>query len=653
MQQPNQEKLLKDQVDTIYSNAVSANLTLFLAAIVFILLFHDSNINQVWLFSWSCALSFMAMIRLLTRQLRIKYPELYSDAAWSNIYTFHTCILGCIWASSSFFAIQANDLFEVGVIYIVVFSVITAAVPVLSASPKAFYGYIAPPAFVLSVIPFFAEIIPLFLSLSTVLITIFSISTSKILRNRIDQVFSLQYENEDLEHEILERQVTEESLRHLAHHDVLTNLPNRLLLDKRLKQAIANKQISDDSKLAVLYIDLDNFKNINDGLGHVIGDKLLQEVSLRLIEGVRLEDTIARVGGDEFIMILDNVSDVEGISDFTQKIMSIINTPIHIDNNDLHISSSIGISIYPDDGKTPEELMKYADAAMFKAKKSGRHNFQFYTKDLTASALEKIKIQNELIIALQEDQFEVFYQIQISLLTRKIIGVEALVRWNHPIQGILAPAMFLDHAKESGLLASIGTIVLRKSCEQMALWKSDNIDIGRVAVNIAGVQIQSLELANTVNNLCHSTGCKPEWLELEVTEDFIMQESGKSIETLNKLRGLGIQLAIDDFGTGYSSLSYLKKLPINKLKIDRSFIRDIETDPDDAAIVKSIVALGKALNLKVLAEGVEDKHQEDFLINEGCDIAQGYYYSKPVEASQITALYNHFNNASIIDAKRN
>jgi len=638
------DKLLQDCVDTIYSNALSANLTMMLAASLFIAVFKDSNVNQTWLYSWSLALIAMASSRLLTRRYREHHPDAYTDKVWSNIYTFQTGIIGCIWAASSFIAVQAETLFEVGVVYIALFMAISAAIPVLSALPKAFYAYIVPSAFTLSIIPFFVDIIPLFLSPSSIAVTMFSILNSNALRKRILQVYSLQHENKDLEHEILERQRTENDLQHLAHHDTLTNLPNRLMLDKQLKKAIATTRSSDSNKLALLFIDLDNFKNINDGLGHVTGDKLLQEISMRLIDAVRFEDTVARVGGDEFIMVIENVESTESISNFTQKIMNVINTPVHIDNNNLHISSSIGISIYPDHGNTPDELLKNADAAMFKAKRSGRHNFQFYTKDLTESVLQKLKVQDELIIALAENQLEVYYQIQISLNTKKIIGAEALVRWNHPLRGLLPPAEFVPVASESGLLAELGTIVLRKACEQIAQWKKENIEIGRVAVNIAGVQLQSLELANTVNNLCKSTGCKPEWLELEITEDFIMQESGKSIEMLHRLRNLGIQLAIDDFGTGYSSLSYLKKLPVTKLKIDRSFIRDIETDADDAAIVKSIIALGKALNLKILAEGIENQHQEDFLIDEGCDSAQGYYYSKPIPASEIKQLFNRYNN---------
>jgi len=640
MDQPDQSKLLHDRVDTLYSNAFSANISVIVIAVLFLIVLRDSSVNQSWLLFWAASMSIVAIIRLVVWNTRKEKPDSRGEESWSNLYIWLTGALGCLWAISSFIVLQTESLFEIGLVYIVLFGVISAAIPVLSSMPLAFYAYIVPSTVTLGAIPWFDDHVPYFLSFAVMMFVGVSISTGRNLHRRIIQVFSLQYEKEDLEHEIRERQRAEKSLKFLAHHDVLTNLPNRLLLGARLKHAMENASRTRKSKVAVLCIDLDNFKYINDSLGHVIGDKLLQEVGSRMQDSIRNGDTLARLGGDEFIVVVEQLYNKNDISDFAQKMVDVINAPITIQGNDLRTSASIGIAVYPEDGDTPDELLKNSDAAMYKAKDSGRNNYQYYTEDLTASALGKIKLKNELIIAIENDQLEVFYQIQVCLTKREVVGVEALVRWRHPEQGILPPAVFFPIAEESGQMIKLGEIVLRKACTQMAKWKRDGIDVGKVAVNIAGVQVQSEELASTVEHICYTTGCKPEWLELEVTEDFFMKGTGQSIEMLQRLRDRGITIAIDDFGTGYSSLSYLKKLPVTKLKIDQSFIRDISTDPDDAAIVRAVIALAKSLNLDVVAEGIEHKHQEEFLLNEGCDTVQGFYYGKPVEASEIEALFN-------------
>ena len=444
--------------------------------------------------------------------------------------------------------------------------------------------------------------------------------------------------NEILIDEINERRRIEHNLKHLAHHDVLTNLPNRLLLDARLSHAIERAK-RENLQVAVLFIDLDHFKTVNDSLGHEVGDKLLISVSNRLTNCIREDDTVARLGGDEFVVIIEQVHDIDDLGPLLKKIMNVTSGIIPISDHEISISASIGISIYPDDGKTPEQLMRNADSAMYHVKDNGRHKYHFYTKELTATAYNRVILETDLKRAIKQGQIVVYYQPQISLISKEITGVEALVRWQHPDLGLLPPNQFLFIAEQAGLLNDIGEAVLKTACKQMVKWKKMGMPINTIAVNIAGSQIHNTDLVQIVSDTLKETGCNKKWLELEITEDFIIKKSRQAIITLQKLRDLGISLAIDDFGTGYSSLSYLKQLPINKLKIDRSFVKDIDHATEDAALVQAIIAMGKSLNLKLIAEGVENGSHEIFLSAHGCDYAQGYYYSKPVPAEEIEKLF--------------
>jgi diguanylate cyclase (GGDEF)-like protein len=465
------------------------------------------------------------------------------------------------------------------------------------------------------------------------------INNQQRLEDTVEQrTKELSETNETLIDEINERRRIESNLKHIAHHDSLTNLPNRLLLDARLNHAIERAKRS-DLLVAVMFIDLDHFKTINDSLGHDVGDQLLISVSNRLSHCVREGDTVARLGGDEFIIIIEQVHDIGDLDALLKKIMKTTSQTITIDSHELSTSASIGISIYPDDGSNAEQLMRNADAAMYHVKENGRHQYHFYTRDLTAAAYDHVILETDLKRAIAAGQILVYYQPQVSLKSKKIIGAEALVRWKHPDLGILPPKQFLHIAEKSGLMKDIGEHVLTTACQQIVKWKQQQLPIETVSVNIAGEQIHRGNLVEKVKRILQRTNCKTDWLELEITEDFIIKKTKQAISTLQKLRDLEISLAIDDFGTGYSSLSYLKQLPINTLKIDRSFVSDISNDMEDASLVQAIIAMSKSLNLKTIAEGVENNSHEIFLAAHGCDYAQGYYYSKPVTAEEIEKIY--------------
>ncbi|MCZ6666063.1 MAG: EAL domain-containing protein [Gammaproteobacteria bacterium] len=418
-------------------------------------------------------------------------------------------------------------------------------------------------------------------------------------------------------------------LEELAHHDPLTGLPNRLYLAVRLELALERAKRRSSSG-ALLFLDLDHFKNINDSLGHYAGDELLIQAAARLRQCVRLEDTVARIGGDEFTLLLEDITSLLHATRVAEKILSAFDEPFEIEGRELHVTPSIGISIYPRDGESIDVLLRNADAAMYKAKGRGRNAFAVYTEAMTSEALERMQLEQNLHKALQRDQFVLYYQPQINMLTGELIGAEALIRWEHPEKGLIPPYRFIPMAEESGLIVPIGEWVLNEACRQAKSWLEAGLPLKRIAVNIAGPQISRGDLLKTCEKALDATGLPPEHLELEVTEGFIMREADAAIETLEGLRDLGVSLSVDDFGTGYSSLAYLKRLPINKIKIDRSFVRDIPDDSDDMAITRAVIALGDSLRLEVIAEGVETEAQRAFLIGEGCVKGQGYLFAKPL-----------------------
>jgi diguanylate cyclase (GGDEF)-like protein/PAS domain S-box-containing protein len=436
---------------------------------------------------------------------------------------------------------------------------------------------------------------------------------------------------------------TQERFQHLAHHDPLTGLPNRLLFHARLEHALERAR-REGIQVAVMYIDLDNFKSVNDSLGHPVGDQLLQEVAKRISGRLREQDTVARVAGDEFNVILEQVESPEDAVVVAGKLLSAFDAPIMLDSHELHITLSIGIACFPDDGADVISLVKNADAAMFRSKQNGRSRYSLYTSELTQKASERLQIENDLRRALKQEEFVLYYQPQYLVSSGEMVGAEALVRWEHPDQGLIPPNKFIPIAESSGLIVALGEWVLRTACSQMRQWRESGFGLGRIGVNVAGQQIQHGEMVSTVKQALSDTGLDPELLELEITENFIMGQTDESINVLHELRSLGICLAIDDFGTGYSSLSYLKRLPIDRLKVDRSFISDIPMDMNDVAITKAVLAMASSLELEVVAEGVETREQLEFLRHEGCDEAQGFYYSRPVSADDFAALLLQHQN---------
>lgn len=430
----------------------------------------------------------------------------------------------------------------------------------------------------------------------------------------------------------LEKQ--QEILCYQAHYDVLTHLPNRVLLQDRLIQAI-HKAKRSKSEFALLFIDLDQFKQINDTLGHQVGDEVLKIFVSRLKNSIREDDTLARIGGDEFTIILENLKSLEDASTLAQKIIEHAKQPIDIAGHLLYVSSSMGISIYPKDSTEMQDLLKYSDSAMYKAKEEGRNNFQFYSPEMTQIAMNKVLMQNDLRSAIKNEEFVVYYQPQIDISSEKetLVGLEALVRWEHPQLGQIPPFQFIPMAEETGMIVELDKLVMKMAITQVAAWYDEGLNPGVLSLNLAMKQLHQDDFIPTIKKIIENSGCREKkHLSFEITEGDLMINPESSIEKLNMLKELGIEIAIDDFGTGYSSLSYLKRLPVSKLKIDQSFSRGVPNDRDDVVISKTIIALAKNLNMKVLAEGVETQEQKDFMYENGCYEIQGYFYSKPLRA---------------------
>lgn len=441
----------------------------------------------------------------------------------------------------------------------------------------------------------------------------------------------------------LERQ--KEVLMYQAHYDTLTELPNRILLQDRLLHAI-EKAKRYNKAFAVLLVDLDQFKQINDTLGHKIGDEVLKIVAQRLKSSIRQEDTLSRLGGDEFIIVLEDIHSIDAVSRLAQKLMDNTKEPISVDSHTLYSSVSIGISLYPKDSTNSQDLIKYADSAMYKAKEEGRNNYQFYSWELTKRTMDKVRMQNNLRNAIENEELIVYYQPQIRIEDNKehFIGVEALVRWQDPRLGIISPAEFIPLAEETGMIVELDRFVMKTAVTQVIEWYKAGFNPGTLSLNLAIKQLQQDDFIYFVKELTEQCNCVDySRLSFEITESDIMTNTHTNIEKLNILRDLGIKISIDDFGTGYSSLSYLKNLPVSKLKIDKSFINDIPQDKDDVAIVKAIISLAKNLNLDIIAEGVETQEQKEFVEQNGCFEIQGYFYSKPLPKDEIEKFMIEFN----------
>jgi len=450
-------------------------------------------------------------------------------------------------------------------------------------------------------------------------------------------------ENADITHFIATaRDISDEirnkvQLTHLVQHDSLTNLPNRNLFLDRLQQAIS-KAHQHHRLVAVLFLDLDRFKSINDSLGRTAGDQLLQQLSERFKKTIREGDTIARFGGDEFVILLDDFDSDNSLSLIAQKILNSLAIPFEIKGHEIFISASIGISMYPTDSDNPSQLIENADMAMDKAKKSGGNCCEFYTTEINNGVIEKLSIETGLRSALELDQFELHYQPLMDLRNRHIDGAEALLRWHHPKKGMVRPDQFIPVAEESGLIIPIGAWVLKQACIQCKKWHRQGLTDLKISVNLSVRQFRDNNLVNMITEALQVADLKPSYLTLEITESSIMDNAKDTIKNLHLLRNAGIHLSIDDFGTGYSSLAYLKRLPIDTIKIDRSFVQEIDTNSDDRSIVQAIIAMGHSMNINIVAEGVEKIEHLNFLNEQHCDAVQGYLISKPVPADEFSEL---------------
>jgi len=437
--------------------------------------------------------------------------------------------------------------------------------------------------------------------------------------------------------DITARKITEQRVHHVAQHDVLTGLPNRSLLQDRLEQAVAYANRS-GHPVWVMLIDLDRFKFVNDSMGHKAGDVLLMTVAARLRGSLRDTDTVARLSGDEFVVILSQHEDQPLTSDIVQRVMDSVAQPVMLGPKEFFVTCSIGVAAYPSDGTPADSLIEHADIAMYRAKKLGRNNFQFYTPAMNEESLERVRIESALRNALVRNEFVLHYQPQVDLQTGRIVGMEALIRWKHPELGMVPPTRFIGVAEDTGLIVPIGAWVMRTACAQNKAWQDAGLGHLRVAVNLSARQFSATELLPSIEQVLEDTGLDPSCLELELTESLFMSDVTPAVDLLHRMKSLGVKLSIDDFGTGYSSFSYLSRFPIDVLKIDRSFVNDITIDANDAAIVASIIALAHNLRLSVIAEGVETAEQLDYLRHQGCDEMQGYYFSRPLPAHEFEQL---------------
>ncbi|WP_339497374.1 phosphodiesterase DibA [Pseudomonas sp. EA_15y_Pfl1_P101] len=427
---------------------------------------------------------------------------------------------------------------------------------------------------------------------------------------------------------------SEHELAHLAHHDPLTDLPNRLLFTDRAEQALASAQVHKRG-CGLLLLDLDHFKIINDSLGHNVGDQLLKQVGERLQGLFGPGMTLARLGGDEFAVLAESCPQVVQAAALAQRILDAMKQPFIFDGHQLFISASVGISLFPSDALSAEQLLRNADSALFKAKSAGREGYALYTEELTALAQNRVEIANELRRALEQQELRVYYQPVHELHGSRLIGVEALVRWQHPERGLVPPGEFIPIAERTGLIADIDAWVMDQACRQMCQWLADGVPLSFIAVNVSSRLFARRELYEQVAQVLHDTGLDPGFLELEVTESAVMDDPEVALEQLHRLRELGLRLAIDDFGTGYSSLLRLKRLPVQKLKIDQGFVAGLPWDEDDAAIVRVVIALAKSMGMQVQAEGIEQVEQARFLLEQECDLGQGYWFGRPMPAQEI------------------
>jgi len=445
--------------------------------------------------------------------------------------------------------------------------------------------------------------------------------------------------------DITERKLAEEQIAFLAYHDSLTALPNNRLFKDRLQHAISQADRK-GKLLAVMFLDLDRFKLINDTMGHSAGDELLKVTSQRLIEAVRKNDSVAinssdlsasvaRLGGDEFTILLEDVDSIQAVAHIAERVIDNVSLPMMLERQEVHISTSIGIAMFPDDGKKADDILQHADTAMYHAKAQGRNNFQFYTESMNKSSVELLALENNLHKAVEQEELCLYYQPQVDVMSGQLVGMEALIRWNHPENGFISPGVFIPVAEETGMINRIGKWVIQEACEQGVRWMKAGYKLHKISVNLSARQLKDENLSSMIEEIMSATGMPANLLGIELTESAIITDPDIVLIRLQRIKELGVSLSLDDFGTGYSSLSYLKRFPIDTLKIDQAFVRDVKTDHEDAALVKAIIAMAHGLGMDVIAEGVEVKEQLDFLGANGCDSIQGFLFSRPLPAEEM------------------
>jgi diguanylate cyclase (GGDEF)-like protein len=597
-------------------------------------------------------------LRLYVWHSRKRDPDRDANAAkWAKIFLGSACFSGLVWAAGSLlFAPYLGTEYQL-IIDTVVVGVCAACLPVFAAVPLAYRTFTFSAMGPVLIWSALADPAP---KIEFVLIGLiflgFMMRTSTRLSRTVINALRLEFNNEDLvttlKQEVDMRRATEQAAlqstavaRHLAEHDSLTGLPNRSHFIESVKQALslARRQ---QFALGLLMFDLDRFKAINDTMGHAAGDTLICAVAERLKQNLRTEDLICRPGSDEFLIVLPYVNDSQDLARAAHKLQRCLDAPFNVDGVELFVTLSIGISTFPHDGETPEQLILRAETAMYEAKKGGGNGFAFYATEMSALAREHLQIENQLRYAIERREFQLHYQPQNDMQTGKVLSVEALIRWNMPGQGMIAPLKFIPVAETSGLIVPIGEWVMTEACRQAQEWQSRGADPLRVAVNVSARQFKDPNLIKKIAQSLETTGLDPRLLELELTESIVMEDPVNSARRLNEIRDLGVSISIDDFGTGYSSLSYLRQFPIDVLKIDRSFVRDVNVDPHNAAIVTAILAMARQLQIKVVAEGIETSEQQQFLAAHGCELGQGYFFSKPLPAPECEKLFEkHLSRA--------
>ena len=430
----------------------------------------------------------------------------------------------------------------------------------------------------------------------------------------------------------------QEKIHHLAYHDSLTGLPNRALFIDRIDQAISRAE-REDGQFAILFIDIDNFKVINDSMGHAAGDELLTIVSQRLTQNLRKTDTVARIGGDEFTIILEEIKSVENVSLVAKNILSVLDEPVEINQIEIHISGSIGVALYPQDGSDVGVLLKNSDTAMYRAKELGRKNFQFYTQEMSFKVMQRMDLENQIRNALKNEEFLVYYQPKVNLVSGQCHGVEALVRWQHPEKGLISPCTFIPLAEETGLITQLDQWVMQVACKQVQAWREQGYPISNLSVNVSARHFKDESLFADCKKMLETSKLPAKYIEIELTESALVENYLVAKEMLNDIHNLGIKIALDDFGTGYSSMTYLKEFPFDTIKLDRSFIHNLPDDKENSAIIIAMIKLAEALNLNVVAEGIETDDQKYFLTDHGCHYGQGYLWSKPMSAEEFEGVY--------------